>query len=159
MLSREALKDLALGLLELSKKFLKEDRCLDPMAFVVIEGDHFPRPLDFHDEGRKMASCKRVLEEARAKNAIAIITIFTARSKEFAGKVFDENVYSWGKLQSEGRPRCILLTVSGPNIHGWALEVPFEEEDDAVVLGEAKEYDPEEVILGLFPGWPRGNAD
>lgn len=154
MLSNEALRGLALGLLELSRSFLEEDKSLDPTAFIVTQKEHIPRPLDFQDETRKKESCRRIEEEAHEKCAEAIVTIFTARGKEFRGKAFDKQRYFGGKFESEGHPRCILLTVTGPKIRGWAVEVPFEQEDNKLVWGEPKEYNQEAVELGLFSNWP-----
>lgn len=142
----------ALNLLGLAKKFLREDGDLDPTAFVITADDQLLRPIELQDESRKTESCSKVVAEARKKNALAIITIFLARSKDFDREKFDEEVYLWGDIQDKSADRCILVTVSGPGIKNWAVSLPFKIRNGKVAFKKRFEF-RHGVDLGLFPGW------
>ena len=146
------LRQYALNLLKLSRKFLLEDGDLDPTAFIVTGDDQLLRPIDLTDESRKTESCAELIEEARLKNAFAIITIFLARSKDSNERDFDQETYTWGDIQSTSAERCILLTVSGPGVKNWAVALPFRINNGKVIFGKRVEF-KDGVDLGLFPGW------
>jgi hypothetical protein len=141
-----------LELLELSRKFLAEDGDLDSNAFIVTADDQLVRPIELHDESAKIVSCKKIVGEARRKKALAIITIFLARSANFGEKGFDQESYSWGDVQCNSTDRSILVTVSGPGIKNWAAALPFINVEGKIVFSGLVEYG-EGVDLGLFPGW------
>lgn len=146
------LKQHALELLELSRKFLAEDGDLDSNAFIVTADDQFVRPIELQDESAKIVSCKKIVGEARRKKALAIITIFLARSEDFGEKGFDQESYSWGDIQDNSTDTSILVTVSGPGVKNWAAALPFRNVEGKIVFRDLVEYG-EGVDLGLFPGW------
>jgi hypothetical protein len=73
----------ALTLLNQARHFFQEDGDLDPTAFIITSDDQLLRPIDLRDEVSKAKSCKKIITEARKVHAIAIITIFLARSQDF----------------------------------------------------------------------------
>src|SRR5262245_24592556 len=121
------LRQYALKLLALSGKFLLEDGNLDPTAFIVTASDQILRPLDLRDEESKLNSCKELVEEARNLNALAIISVLLARSKDFDLSSSNEIDYIWGDIQKYSSESCILMTLSGPGIKNWAASIPFRE--------------------------------
>ena len=142
----------ALELLALSKKFLEEDGDLDPTAFIITGGEQLLRFIDLQDESAKIESCRKIVKEAREQHALAIITIFLARSKNFDQEGFAESSYCWGDIQEEQSERSILMTLSGPGIKNWAVAVPFKLKGQKPVFQKQIEY-TEGVDLGLFPSW------
>jgi hypothetical protein len=142
----------ALSILRLSKKFLSEDGDLDPTAFIITADDQLLRPIELQDESRKLESCTKIVDEARQKKALAIITVFLARSKDFDKEEFDQEAYSWGDIQDSGSERCILVTLSGPGIKDWATALPFQTVNGKAVFRKRIEFN-DGVDLGLFPGW------
>ena len=146
------LKTYALNILKMSKQFLSEDGDLDSTAFIITADDQLLRPIDLQDEASKIESCTKIVDEARRQKALAIITVFLARSKDFDHEEFAQDDYSWGDIQNHSPERSILLTVSGPGIKNWATALPFRSTDDEFTFGERVEY-AEGVDLGLFPGW------
>lgn len=152
------LRQHALALLELAKKFLVEDGDLDPVAFIIAAGQQFRRPIELQDEESKVESCRKIVDEARQRNALAVITIFIARSKEYAENDFLTENYSWGDLQQDHTERCILLTLSGPKIKNWAVEVFFESKGDKIILKNQVEY-LEGVTVGFLPGWSEESTE
>jgi len=145
------LKQHALNLLELSREFLSKDGDLDSTAFIITADDQLLREIDLRDESRKLESCIKIVDEARRQNALAIITIFLARFKDFASEDFNSDAYCWGDLQQEGSERCILVTLSGPGIKNWAVALPFKTERGRIVFQQQSEFT--NLDLGLFPGW------
>jgi len=142
----------ALKILKLSKKFFLEDGDLDPTAFIITAHDQLLRPIDLHDEATKMESCTKIVDEARREKALAIITVFLARSKNFEKEGFALEGYAWGNIQNSSSERSILLTLSGPGIKNWATALPFSSVDGKPVFRRRLEF-AEGVDLGLFPGW------
>jgi len=146
------LRQHALNLLNLSKKFLSEDGDLDATAFIITADDQLLRPIDLQEESRKLESCAKIVEEARQRHATAIVTIFLARFKDFDHEDFVAEAYSWGDIQDGSSKRCILVTLSGPGIKNWAAVLPFRLENGRIVFQDCVEF-TEGVDLGLFPGW------
>jgi hypothetical protein len=142
----------ALNLLKLSKKFFLEDGDLDPTAFIITADEQLFRPMDLQNETGKMESCAKIVDEARRLNALAIVTVFLARSKDFDREDFTKDVYSWGDVQEASLDRSILVTLSGPGIKNWAVALPFRSVNGKVVFGKRVEF-KHGVDLGLFPGW------
>jgi hypothetical protein len=147
------LKTHALNILKMSKQFLSEDGDLDPTAFIITADDQLLRPIDLQDEASKIESCTKIVDEARRQKALAIITVFLTRSKDFDHEDFARDDYSWGDIQNDSSERSILLTLSGPGIKSWATALPFRSTDGKLAFGDRVEY-AEGVDLGLFPGWP-----
>src|SRR5712672_2383096 len=91
----------ALNLLKLSGKFFLEDGDLDPAAFIITADEQLLRPIELQDEASKIESCMKIIDEARRQNALAIVTVFLARSKDFDREDFAKDAYSWGDVQEE----------------------------------------------------------
>lgn len=146
------LKTYALGILNMSRQFLLEDGDLDPTAFIITADDQLLRPIDLQDEASKIESCTKIVDEAKSQKALAIVTVFLARSKNVDHGKFAQDDYSWGDIQNNSSERSILLTVSGPGIKNWAISLPFRRTGGTVTFGDPVEYG-EGIDLGLFPGW------
>jgi len=149
------LKTHALNILKMSKQFLSEDGDLDPTAFIITDDDQLLRPIDLRDEASKIESCTKIVDEARRQKALAIITVFLTRSKDFDHEDFAQDDYSWGDIQNDSPERSILLTLSGPGIKSWATALPFRSTDGKFTFGDGVEYE-EGVDLGLLPDWRSG---
>jgi hypothetical protein len=147
------IRDHALKLLSMSKKFLLEDGDLDSTAFIITHNnEQLIRPIELDQESSKLESCSKIVEEARKQMASAIITIFLARSKDFDNIKFEQEDYLWGDIQNSSSQRLILMTLSGPNIKNWAIALPFKILNGKIIFGKQVEY-VAGVDLGFFPGW------
>jgi hypothetical protein len=147
----EDLTKLALSLLEIEKKYLLEEKQEYSCAIVVVitpEGRYYEE-AEFDDETELDAVYGAIVERARNKNAIAIITINTAREQDVAGEL---DSYWWGKLAAENQPRCLLLTISGPSVQPLSISLPFSVENNQVVLGPQAQFEP--AIVNMLPNWP-----
>jgi len=149
----DELKQLALELLEIEKKYLLEDKEEYSCAVVVVVTPkrRYHEEAEFDNEAEMDAVYGAIVERAKAQKAIAIITINTAREKD----VEDESEldsYRWGQLAAQDRPRCLSLTLSGPGIGSLSLSLPFSMKNGELVLGKQTDFEP--TIVNLLPNWP-----
>jgi hypothetical protein len=151
MLSVEDLRQLALTLLEVEKKYLLEEGEEYSCAVVVVmtpKGRYYEE-AEFNDEVEMDAVYAAIVDRARVKNATVIITINTARQHEVTGEL---DSYWWGQLAAEDRPRCLHLTISGPGVEPLSVSLPFTVENNQVIFGAQTKFEP--TIVNLLPGWP-----
>ena len=71
------------------------------------------------------------------------------REQEVAGEL---DSYWWGKLAAENKPRCLLLTISGPSVKPLSISLPFSVVNKQVVLGIQTEFEP--TVVNVLPNWP-----
>lgn len=144
------LKDFALNLLEIAKENLQRDRELLSTAFLVTPDELQCYSITFHDHDEKAAAYDQLVKAAKAAKADALITCNDAYWKDKADRNYVEGYYP-GKLAAEGGKECIMLTVSGPLIETWCLEVPYERSKQGIQFGAAVESLGED--LGFLMNW------
>jgi hypothetical protein len=119
----EDLTQLALKLFEIEKKFLLDEKQEYSCSIVIVitpEGRYY-EDVEFNDETEMDGAFGAIVERAKSKKATAIITISTVRVKDVADESELES-YWWGKLAAENQPRCLFLTISGPNLKStWTI--------------------------------------
>jgi hypothetical protein len=144
------LRNYALKTLESAKEDLRRDKYLLPVAFIVTNDDVFDFNLQFEDADQKKSVYAELVELARQKAALAIITINDATVTS------DLEADSLGttakRADRKTKQDCIFLTVSGPSITTWSLSLPYTSSDDGIVFGKATETVND--TLNLLPGWP-----
>lgn len=143
------LRQLALQLLEVEKRFLLEDREEYRTAVVVVvtpEG-RYSEEAEFDNEEEKIDAYAAIVDRAKENHASAIITINTSFVTSDA-----LSDYRWGDLEHSGARRAITLTISGPALEPVSLSLPFSVEDGSVNTGEMSDFEP--AAVGLLPGWP-----
>jgi hypothetical protein len=147
----EDVTQLALKLFEIEKKHLLEEKQEYSCAVVVVitpEGRYYEE-AEFNDVTELDVVYEAIVERARGNDATAIITINTAREQEVAGEL---DSYWWGKLAAENKPRCLLLTISGPSVKPLSISLPFSVVNNQVVLGIQTEFEP--TVVNMLPNWP-----
>lgn len=147
------LKQLALKLFEIEKKYLLEEKQEYSCAVVIVvtpEGRYYEE-AEFDDETEKDAIYGAIVKRAKDKNAIAIITINSAREKDVKNER-ELDSYRWGQLAEEDQPRCLGLTISGPGIKPLSITLPFWLKNGQVFLGKQTDFEPS--ILNFLPNWP-----
>jgi len=149
----DAIKQIALELLETEKRYLLEDKSEYSAAIVVVitpEGRYWEE-VTFDDENEKVEAYAAVVARAKGQSATAIITINTGRQLDVAGgKTLDD--YWWGKLEADDSSRALTLTGSGPEVDAWSLALPYRIDNGAVELGPTSDFQP--ALVGLLPNWP-----
>ena len=149
----DTVRQLALELLEVEKRFLLEDKGEYCAALVVVvtPAGRYWDDVAFSDEDEKVKAYAAVVARAKGRGAEAIITINTGRELDFAdGAVMDG--YWWGKLELDDCSRVLALTASGPEMDAWCLRLPYRLEDGEVELGTVSEFQP--ALVDLLPNWP-----
>src|SRR5579859_172628 len=149
------LRDFALGVLEIAKENLQRDGELVPTAFAVTPNQIQCYSISFADHDEKPQAYSELIKAARNMGAVAIITCNDALWSNDAGPEYVEGYYP-GKLAVEGAQECIMLTVSGPAIETWALEIPYERIGNTIEFGDAREETAGEV--GFLDGWASGKS-
>lgn len=143
------LKQFALQLLEIEKRFLLEDKEEYRTAVVVVvtPEERYSEEAEFDNEEEKIDAYAAIVDRAKENHASAIITMNTSFVRS---DVLSD--YRWGDLEHSGAPRAITLTISGPSLEPVSLSLPFSVEDGSVNIGEISDFVP--AVVGLLPGWP-----
>jgi hypothetical protein len=90
---------------------------------------------------------------AQEAQATALITCNDAYIKDRADQNYMEGYYP-GKLAVEGAKECILLTVSGPQMESWSVEVPYQRSEKGIEFGPQSESFGDD--LGFLTNWGSG---
>jgi hypothetical protein len=144
------LRDFALGVLGIAKENLGRDGELVPIAF-AITGDQIQcYSVTFKDHDEKTSVYRELVQAAQAAGALALITCNDAYRSNKTGPGELESYYP-GKLAAEGAQECVMLTVSGPAMQVWCVEVPYERRSEGIQFGDQVESVGEEI--GFLEGW------
>ena len=144
----EDLRQVAFNIMNIARENLENDGYLEPAVFLVRDQMVSVYRIAFQDEREKALAYGKVVQIAKQQKAQAIITLNDA----FVGKPDDDpDSYYPGKLEAEGADEAIVLTVSGPAIPSWCLQLPYKNKADGVEFSELEEAKAQE--MGLLPGW------
>ena len=146
------LRDYAIRVLELAKENLRRDGVLVPLAFIITANEINLVEMDFQDHAEKERAYARLVETARAMNALALLTLNDAYHTRREADLDDyaEGYYP-GRLAAEGAPECILMVLAGPAIATWELMQPYERTPQGIVFGAPRESSGGEVPF--LEGW------
>jgi hypothetical protein len=145
------LREFASGVLEIARENLARDGELVGTAFVISDELIQCGAVEFSDHNEKASIYDALVRLAGAQNAVALVTCNDAFMSNDAGAAAVEAYYP-GKLAAERAGECIMVTVSGPGILNWSLELPYERgEDGEIRFGELVEESGGQ--LGLLEGW------
>ncbi len=145
------LKQFAFGVLDIARENLARDGQLVAIAFIVCPAGIQAKPVDpFESPEEKRTVYGRIVEEARAANALAIVTLNDAYYHAKPTAEWLEN-YEQGQLAAEQSAECINITVSGPGIQTWDIRLPYSRRAEGIRFGEVEECVGGK--LGLLDGW------
>lgn len=149
------LREFAGQILEMAKENLHNDGVLLPVAFVVIGDQVLAAPIVFQTQDEKENAYRQLVETARARQALAIVTLNDAHYRpDPSGET--RSVYYPGKLAAEGAAECILLTISGPGITSWEVRILYMRKPEGIEYGETIESN--DIQLNLLGDWASGPA-
>ena len=143
-------KEFALNLLGIAQENLARDHQLVPVSFMVTSDQLQCYSVTFADHDEKPAAYAELVQVAKDANAVVLITCNDAYRKNQAGPEYLEGYYP-GRLAAEGAPECIMLTVSGPAMETWCVELPYKRTAEGIEFGEATESLGDEI--GFLQGW------
>jgi hypothetical protein len=152
-------KKVMLKLLETQKEYVLVDLEKYSEAMVAVftaDGKPYVKFPKFEDEAGKIAEYTAIVETARSKNAILMITVNDARVRKNATAADVEN-YRWGDFDETNARTCVVLTASGPGLQSCSLELGY------TISSGRVEFDPEPeflygIELNLLPDWPGHEA-
>lgn len=144
------LRDFALGVLGVAKENLARDGELVPIAFVITGENIQSYSITFKDHDQKAAAYRDLVHAAQQAGGLALVTCNDAYHSRKNGPGELESYYP-GKLAAEGAAECIMLTVSGPAMQVWCVEVPYERKSNGIEFGHESESVGDEV--GFLEGW------
>jgi hypothetical protein len=150
------LRSFALGVLEIAKENLQRDGELVAAAFIVTGSQLQCVSVDFADHEEKTVAYKHLVEAASEANALALVTCNDAYWGHDASPEYLEGYYP-GKLAAEGAKECLMLTVSGPAVQTWCVDVPYERVGKTIVFGASSESLGEEI--GFLESWRKGSVN
>jgi len=146
-------KNFALQLLEGAKENLQRDGELVSAAFIITSDQLKCYFVRFSDQEEKTTAYSDLIKTAQDANASALITCNDAYWKDKADSHYLEGYYP-GKLAAEGAKECIMVTVSGPLIETWCVEVPYQRTQQGITFGSHAESFGEQI--GFLEGWGTG---
>lgn len=144
-----------LQLLETQKAYVREDLEDYSCAMTAVfkpDNTFYLRFPDYQDETSKIQAYRRIVEEAKANEAILIITVNSARTRANPSSEELDN-YRWGDLDETNSESCILLTASGPFVGACSLQQVYRIHAGHVRFEAAPER-TSAMVLNLLPGWP-----
>jgi hypothetical protein len=144
------LREFALGVLEIAKENLQRDCHLIPTAFAITASHIHCYSVSFANHDEKPGVYSDLIADAKNEGAVALITCNDALWSNNAGPKDVEGYYP-GKLAVDGAKECIMLTVSGPAIQTWSVDLPYQRIDNGIEFGDAREQIGGEV--GFLEGW------
>ena len=148
------LRDFALGVLEIAKENLQQDGELVAAAFIVTEFQIQCVSVKFGDHQEKAVAYQQLVKAAREANASALVTCNDAYWGNDASREYLEGYYP-GKLAAEGAKECLMLTVTGPSLQTWCVDLPYERVSKTIRFGESTESLGEEI--GFLQNWREGS--
>src|SRR5512146_2384124 len=149
------LKDFALGVLEIAKENLQHDGELVSTAFLITESQLQCLSISFANPEEKPAAYRELVKAAQDAGASALITCNDAYWSTKTGAEDVEGYYP-GKLAAEGAKECIMLTVSGPGIQTWCVDVPYVRSGKKIEFNQAMESFGH--AIGFLEGWAQQGA-
>jgi hypothetical protein len=148
-------KKVMLKLLETQKEYVLADLEKYSEAMVAVftaDGTSYVTFPKFQGEVAKIAEYTAIVETAKSKNAILMITVNDARVRMNATAADLEN-YRGGDFDETNSRTCVVLTGSGPGLQSCSLELGY------TISGGRVAFDPEPeflfgIELNLLPDWP-----
>jgi hypothetical protein len=146
-------KDFALQLLESAKENLQRDGDLVSVAFVITPDQLQCYSIKFGDQEGKAAVYHDLVKAAQSASASALITLNDAYWRNRADAQYLEGYYP-GKLAADGANECIMVTVSGPLLETWCIELPYQRSEEGIKFGTYTESLGDQI--GFLEGWAAG---
>ena len=154
------LKEFASRVLKQAKNNLLADGYLIPLAFLITDQEIHCYGLSFQGHEQKRIIYDELIALARAENAVAIVTVNDAYTKQHGSqaelKKYVEGYYP-GRLQEEESPECIFLAITGPGLRNRTYSIAYARVEGELCFGEIDEECGGEV--GLLEGWSETDTE
>jgi hypothetical protein len=145
------LKALAYELLREAQQSLQEHGYLNPVAVVITPGENLIFDLEFESEEEREEIYAEMMDVAREKNAVAIITVNDVYLDDSGARPRLEGE-GWGSL-TESAHEAITVTVSGGGFETWSVLGPYFSRGEQVVFQPARESPNPGGEVDLLGDW------
>jgi len=143
------LKKFAKGLIERAKENLQPDGYLQSGVFLVTNSEVHCYSVCFSGYEQKESAYGEAVQKARELGALAIVTLNDA----FIGDKYAPENYEWGQAAADPKGECIFVTLSGPGLENWTIEVEYRREPGGLVFSPPTEE--EKSFIGLLGDWSK----
>lgn len=131
------LKALAYELLHEARESLELEGHLNPVAVIITPSENLILDVAFENEDEREETYAEMMDVAKEKNAIAIITVNDVYLDGSGSPARLEGT-GWGKLAESARD-AIMITVSGGGFETWSLVCPYYSSASGIVFQPSRE--------------------
>lgn len=129
------LKKFAKGLIERAKENLQQDGYLQSGVFLITDSEVYCYSVSFSGYDQKEFAYGEAVQKAQELGALAIVTLNDA----FIGDKYAPENYEWGQAAADPKGECIFVTLSGPGLENWTIEVEYRREPGGIVFSPPTE--------------------
>jgi phage pi2 protein 07 len=145
------LKTLAYELLHEARASLKLEGHLNPVAVLITPSENLVLDVEFESEDEREDIYAEMMDLAKEKSAIAIITVNDVYLDD-AGSPARLEGEGWGKLAESAR-EAIMITVSGGGFETWSLVCPYHSSASGIVFQPSREAPNPGGEVDLLGDW------
>jgi phage pi2 protein 07 len=145
------LKALAYELLHEAQQSFQAHGYLNPVAVVITASENLIFEIEYENEEEREEVYAEMMDVARDKNAVAIITVNDVYLDESGSPARLEGE-GWGSL-SESAHEAIMVTVSGGGFETWSVVSPYFSRGEHLVFQPARESPNPGGEIDLLGDW------
>ena len=145
------LKALAYELLHEAQQSLQEQDELAPTAVVITPDQNLIFDIEYANEEEREEVYTEMVEVARDKNALAILTVNDVYLENSGTRAQLEGA-EWGEL-AESPSEAITVMVSGSGFDTWTLVSPYVHRGEQIIFHPAQEKRDPGAEMELLGDW------
>jgi hypothetical protein len=145
------LKALAYELLHEAQQSLQEEGHLNPVAVLITPSENLILDIEFENEAEREEIYAEVIDVAREKNAIAVVTVNDVYLDD-SGEPARLHGEGWGGLADSAR-EAIVITVSGGGFETWSLACAYFPRGQQIVFQPSREAPNPGGEVDLLGDW------
>jgi hypothetical protein len=144
-------REFASGILDRAKENLRHDGYVQAAVFIVTANEVQCYSVAFSGYEEKEATYNEVVKKAHELNANLIITLNDA----FLGDKdkYETGNYEWGQVAADPKGECIFVSISGPGLENWTLEMEYRRQPSGVSFSSPVEERKSSV--GFLGNWSK----
>jgi hypothetical protein len=145
------LKALAYELLHEAQQSLQADGHLNPVAVVITPGENLIFDLEFEHEEDRDELYAQMVDVAKEKSAIAIVTVNDVYLDD-SGEPVRLDGEGWGSL-AESPLEAIMISVSGGGFETWSLICSYVARGEQIIFQPSREASNPGGEVALLGDW------
>jgi hypothetical protein len=145
------LKALAYELLHEAQQSLQLEGHLNPVAVMITPNENLILDIEFENEVEREEIYTEMMDLAREKNAIAVLTVNDVYLDD-SGEPVRLHGEGWGALADAAR-EAIVITISGSGFETWSLACPYFPRGEQIVFQPSRELPNPGGEVELLGDW------